>query len=201
MNIAIIPARSGSTRIPGKNVRPFLGKPIIAYSIETARESGLFEDIIVSTDSPEYGSIAKAYGAKIHMRNHHLSQNDVGTQEVARAVVKWWAETHELPEYACCIYATAPLMEAADLILGHAIMGQGQDYAYSCGTKPVRDAGQWYWGRATAFLNGIPLEGNSVRFVLPESRVCDINTEEDWQRAERLYQELQEQHIEKEARQ
>ena len=145
MNICIIPARGGSVRIPRKNIRLFHGKPIIAYSIETARESRLFDEIIVSTDHPDIVAVAKGYGAKVHMRPARLCEGHIGTQEVTRAALLWWLTCHpeSIPEQVCCIYATAPLMQSTDLILGQGALGQGSEYAYACGMDPVRDAGQW----------------------------------------------------------
>jgi len=89
-------------------------------------------------------------------------------------------------------------MLARDLIAGYGAVLHSRGYVYSSGMDPVRDAGQWYMGWANAFLAGVPLEGNSIHYMLPGDRVCDINTEEDWQRAERMYQELQEHRIERE---
>lgn len=212
MKIAIIPARGGSKRIPRKNVRSFHGKPIIAYSIETARRSGLFGKIVVSTDDHLIAAVAKAYGAKIHMRAAALADDLTGTQEVARAALLWWrALKHngvpvEQPDVACCIYATAPLMRAEHLqagleallpIEGEAVYGLSQDslatacnkFAFSVGADG-KDAGQWYWGRPQDFIDRVPLSGPGVvKVPLPAECVCDINTEDDWQRAERMYQQ------------
>lgn len=215
--IAIIPARGGSTRIPKKNIRPFHGKPIIAYSIETARASHLFDEIVVSTDDPAIIDVAKKCGAKVHMRRASLCRDQVGTQEVTRAVLKWWGEQH--PEragtIACCIYATAPLMTVADLRRGREMLEvSGYAYAYAVGGNdyPFEHAGTFYWGHAAAFLQGLKLgqcktpagspdEAATVLVHIPANRVCDINTEDDWLRAEAMYQELQEQRIEQEASQ
>lgn len=207
MIIAIIPARSGSVRIPHKNVRLFFGRPIIAYSIETARATGLFEEIIVSTDSYDYAAAVIALGAMVHMRGPELSSPDIGTQEIARAVLIHWQQHHggKLPELACCIYATAPMMTAMDLRLGWRAMHARQptDFAYSVGLNPLRDAAQFYWGTPEAFITRRPLDQHSIRvgkIVVSDDRVCDINTEEDWQRAEAMYQALQEDRIEEEQR-
>ncbi len=193
MTIAIIPARSGSVRIPGKNIRKFHGKPIIAYAIEAARSSGLFDEIVVSTDSAEYVAVAKAYGAKAHMRARRLAKDEVGTQEVARAVLEWWLVNRgerAVPELACCIYPATPLLTSSDLIVGLAAL-DGY-YAYV--------PGLYYFGPSKAFLDGIPLDaGREVPY--PQGRYIDINTEEDWQRAERLYQDLQDQRIAEEQNQ
>lgn len=194
MNIAIIPARGGSRRIPGKNYRLFHGKPILAYSIETAKASKLFEQIIVSTDDQHIVAVAKAYGAKVHMRPARFCEDQIGTQEVTRAVLNWWCVCHpkRIPEFVCCIYATAPMMLVKDLENGL----RGFDVEWVNYTYPKdsdgKDAGQWYWGRSTAFQDGVPLEGNSKFLLLPDNRVCDINTEEDFQRAEAMYAALHE---------
>ena len=193
MNVAIIPARGGSRRIPGKNIRLFHGKPIIAYPIAAAREAGCFDDIIVSTEHERTRAVAKAYGAKIHLRPTALADDDVGTQAVMRSALAWWVSCHQgrEPELACCIYATTPLMGAADLLLGYAAMAdRWVEYAYV--------EGWYYWGRAEAFMRGAELDGpNSVKQVIVrEHRHIDINTEEDWRRAERMYQELQQQALE-----
>lgn len=193
MNIAVIPARGGSTRIPGKNIRLFHGKPIIAYSIETARASGLFDKIIVSTDSTHITAVAKAYGAKIHNRAAKLCENEIGTQEVMASVLRWWQSSPHttMPEFVCCIYATAPLMLHHDLRAGMQILRAGSaKYVYTVDDKD-EDIGQWYIGRPKSFLDNVPLSGeHSMRMVIPPRRCCDINIEEDWQRAELLYAEL-----------
>lgn len=186
MQICVIPARGGSTRIPRKNIRDFHGKPIIAYSVDAAIASRLFDHggVFVSTEDEEIGKIARRYGATWWKRNPDLASNDIGTQEVAREVIAQWCHSSEL---ACCIYPTAPLMTVADLKLGHDdLIRSTEPYVYSAGYDG-QDAGQWYWGRAAAFIDRLPLEGNSQLFYLPDARVCDINTEADWKRAEKLY--------------
>ena len=187
MNVAIIPARGGSTRIPRKNVRPFHGKPIIQYSIECAKKSRLFDAIYVSTDDPMIGIIAHHAGATPVLRPAHLARDEVGTQEVTRSVLQplTWAR------YACCIYATAPLMRVEDLAAAFQIMtSQRHDFVYSVGPDDV-DAGQFYWGSRAAFMNRLELTGPaSLRMKIPAEHVCDINTEEDWQQALEMYLKL-----------
>ena len=78
-NIAIIPARGGSKRIPRKNIKPFMGKPIIAYSIEAALESGLFDEVMVSTDDEEIAMVARQYGAKVPFMRSAETANDYAT--------------------------------------------------------------------------------------------------------------------------
>lgn len=187
MNIAIIPARGGSQRIPRKNVRPFFGKPILAYSIEAAQASKLFARIYVSTDDPMIGTAALHYGALPVLRARALARDEVGTQEVARSVV----EVVPNARYACCIYATAPLMNAQDLRLGFGILvNSGLNFIYSAGPDGT-DAGQWYWGTREAFIEREPLTGpRAGTFTLPAERVCDINVEDDWKRAETMFESL-----------
>ena len=119
MNVAIIPARGGSRRIPRKNIKDFLGKPIMAYSIENAINSGLFDKVIVSTDDDEIAQVAVEYGAEVpFVRPKNLSDDFSGTHEVIGHAVQW-LECHGVAvEYACCIYATAPFIKARDLIAG-----------------------------------------------------------------------------------
>ena len=112
MNVAIIPARGGSKRIPDKNIKPFSGKSIIAYSIETAKISGLFDRIIVSTDSQKIAHIAKKYGAEVpFMRPQKLSDDFTPTAPVLLHTLKWLEENGVSPNYVCCIYATAPFVQ------------------------------------------------------------------------------------------
>jgi len=198
--ICVIPARGGSTRIPRKNIKGFFGKPIIAYSIETAKKSGLFknepfDDIYVSTDDPEIGAIAQRYGAKRLNRSRELSVNEIGTQEVIRDAISRIFTKKELPEYTCCLYATTPLLLSEDIHRGLKLLKRNPyaNYAFSAGTEPLHDAGGFYWGRTEAFLENKFLFGErSIMVPLPSERVCDINTIEDWEEAERKYLELQE---------
>lgn len=182
--VAIIPARGASVRVARKNILNFMGKPIIAYSIEAARASELFERIVVSTDDNEIADVAHEYGASILRRAP--DDGVIGTQEVTRNALL------ELPtfDYACCVYATAPLMTANDLRHGFEMLRAQPDrpFAYPVDLEG-NDAGQWYWGRVADFLARTPLH-RSVRVLTPEARVCDINTESDWQRAERMYEAL-----------
>jgi CMP-N-acetylneuraminic acid synthetase len=186
--IAIIPARGGSTRIPRKNIKEFHGKPIIQYSIETAEKSGLFDQIIVSTDDDEIASISHRLGATIYHREKALADNDVGTQEVARDVLK---NLEIDSEYACVIYATAPLLTVSDLSRGLKYLKSSRslNYAFStdfCGT----DVGNYYWGKTSAFVDSAPLNENSIHVPITPDRTIDINTPADWMLATTMYKEL-----------
>jgi len=192
-NIAIIPARGGSRRIPKKNIREFHGKPIIFYSLEAAVESGLFgeNDLWVTTDDEEIAEIAEGFGATTIIRPPELAVDNVGTQEVTRHALLQMETTHI--QYVCCIYPTAPLMSAEDLITGYAWLEDSREsmFAMSVGTNPLRDAAQFYWGTTAAFLNAVPLIlPTTLMIPIEEKRVMDINTEDDWQNALMMYDSL-----------
>lgn len=126
MNIAIIPARGGSRRIPRKNIRIFCGKPIIAYSIEAAMASKLFERVIVSTDSREIAHVAEEYGAEVpFFRPHELADDHVDTLSVIRHAAGWLREQGESVDHLCCIYATAPFLRPAYLKKGFDLLVRG----------------------------------------------------------------------------
>jgi pseudaminic acid cytidylyltransferase len=117
MRICIIPARGGSKRIPRKNIKPFHGKPIIAYSIEAALNSGLFDKIIVSTDDNEIADIAHIYGAEVpFIRPSELADDFTGTGAVIAHTIQWLKNNGITPEYICTIYPTAPLLDNSYLI-------------------------------------------------------------------------------------
>lgn len=109
--IAIIPARGGSKRIPRKNIKPFLGKPIISYSINTALESNLFSEVMVSTDDEEIAEIAIQCGAKVPFLRSAENANDfVGTAEVLLEVIDNYKANNQEFNYGCCLYPTAPFI-------------------------------------------------------------------------------------------
>lgn len=191
--VCIIPARGNSQRIPGKNRRMFHGKPIIAYSIEAAKESRLFDEIWVSTDDDEIASVAVQFGAKWHPRSKELSDNDIGTREVTSAVVQELYPKVK-PDFVCCLYATAPLMDVDDLKLGYdRLRVLAVDHAISVGYPPLQDAAQFYWSDTLALLSGIEYFGSTTVLIpIKPERVCDINTEEDWLRCEQMYLALKE---------
>lgn len=227
MNIAVIPARGGSKRIVRKNIKNFCGKPLIAWSIAAARESGCFDKIIVSTDDDEIMAVAEACGAEAPFRRPaELADDFTPTVPVIAHAIKWAQQTVQV-ERACCIYATAPLLRGNDLVRGLEMLEEGtQDYAFSVTTFPFpiqralrlddrgrvamidpaqrdtrsqdleeayHDAGQFYWGRAEAWLAHRPIFGaRSAAVVLPRKRVQDIDTPEDWERAELLFRMLSE---------
>ncbi|GAA5192811.1 pseudaminic acid cytidylyltransferase [Ferrimonas gelatinilytica] len=224
MRLAVIPARGGSKRIPRKNIKPFHGKPMIAWSIEAARTSGCFDRIIVSTDDAEIADVARQYGADVpFVRPSELSDDYATTVDVIRHAVNWCSEQGEEATLVCCLYATAPFVQAQDLRRGLTLMAQSDcQYAFTATSFPFpiqralkvneagevamfqpehlltrsqdleeayHDAGQFYWGHADAWQQGVPLFGRASRLILlPRHRVQDIDTPEDWVRAERLFQ-------------
>ena len=117
MNLCVIPARGGSKRIPRKNIRLFDGKPMLAWPIKAAIDSGCFDRIIVSTDDDEIAEIAKSYGAEIPFkRPAQLATDTAGTTQVVAHAVKWHREEEGiLYENVCCLYATAAFSRAEDI--------------------------------------------------------------------------------------
>jgi N-acylneuraminate cytidylyltransferase len=226
MRAAIIPARGGSKRVPRKNIRPFAAQPIIAYSIQAARASGLFDEVIVSTDDDEIAEISRKCGAEVPFRRPRgLAGDHTTTFAVIRHALDWLAMNGREIDLACCIYATAPFLRAADLRDGLAkLLDSGRSFAFSVTSfefpiqralrlrpdgaleafapehrdtrsqdleSAYHDAGQFYWGRAAAFREGrVLFSPESVPVILPRYLVHDIDTEEDWVRAELAYQTL-----------
>lgn len=227
MRLAVIPARGGSKRIPRKNIKPFCGKPMIAWSIEAALASGCFDTVIVSTDDAEIAEVARHYGADVpFMRPAELSDDYAGTVPVIRHATEWFIANGQAPEQVCCIYATAPFVTGEDIRRGlDALANNDCDYVFSVTSyafpiqrairitpadrvemfnpehfntrsqdleEAYHDAGQFYWGRASAWLEGKILFGTyAVPVKLPRHRVQDIDTPEDWERAEWLFKAMQ----------
>ena len=220
MKIAIIPARGGSKRIPRKNIKLFNGKPMIAWSIEAAQASGLFDRIIVSTDDVEIADVAKQWGAEVpFMRPVELSNDYAGTTEVIAHATLWALDQGLKVDAVCCIYATAPFVQMDDLKRGLDALESGNwAYAFTVTdfAAPIfrsfkqtaeggvemfypeyfftrsqdlpaalHDAGQFYWGRPLAWIEGKQIfDRHSIPVVIPRWRVQDIDTLDDWKRAE-----------------
>lgn len=223
MKIAVIPARGGSKRIPRKNIKDFCGKPIIAYSIEAAKQSQLFDRIIVSTDDPEIAQVAVDLGADVpFLRPLELSDDYTGTNAVIKHAIQWFNNQGDVVQYACCIYATAPFIKPDYLCNAfEALLTSDASFVFSVTSFPFpiqrairinkagrveafypeyissrsqdleeayHDAGQFSWGRAEAFLNDtVPFSQASIPIVLPRYLVQDIDTLEDWTRAELMH--------------
>lgn len=116
-NIAIIPARGGSKRIPRKNVKSFLGKPILAYSIETALATGLFDEVMVSTDDEEIAKVAREYGANVPFMRTPATANDYATlADVMKEVLTTYKDGGQEFDNACLILATCPMLQSQDIV-------------------------------------------------------------------------------------
>jgi N-acylneuraminate cytidylyltransferase len=127
----MIPARGGSKRIPRKNIKNFLGKPIIAYSIEAAKASGCFDKIIVSTDDEEIAAVARQYGAETpFLRPKEISDDYATTVDVINHSINWLLGNNIKVDNICCIYATAPFIEAGDLQSGLAALANN-DFSFA----------------------------------------------------------------------
>lgn len=223
--LAIIPARGGSKRIPKKNIKLFHGKPLIAYSIELALNSNLFDKVIVSTDDEEIAKIAKEYGAEVpFLRPKELSDDFTGTGAVVAHALEYLNSVGENYEYFCTIYATAPLLEVKYLKEGFVKLEKSDmKHTFSCTSMPFpiqrtfkinkdescemfwpenfskrsqdleeayQDAGQFYWTNLNIKSNEIIFGKDSIPIILPRHLVQDIDTLEDWNRAEILYEVL-----------
>lgn len=132
LNIAVIPARGGSKRIPRKNIKPFAGKPMIAYAIQAARDSGLFEQVVVSTDDDEIADVAQAQGADVPFRRPaHLADDQTITVPVIAHAAQWFLDQGHRVDAVCCIYPCVPLLRAADLQGAYAMFKERDaDYVY-----------------------------------------------------------------------
>lgn len=226
MNICVIPARGGSKRIPGKNIKKFCGRPIIAYSIDAAIKSGLFKRIIVSTDSNEISKIANKYGAETpFIRPEKLSDDFTHTHDVIGHAINYFEKNGNNINYVCCIYPTAPFIQINDLIRGLKLIESGKwdlilaatnysypifrsfEYLSNGGLKMIfpehfnsrsqdlpkiyHDTGQFYWAKPTTWKNemkGFSIKNSIVK--IPNFRAHDIDTIEDWQKAEIMFKIL-----------
>ncbi len=120
MAIAIIPARGGSKRIPRKNILPFCGQPMLAYAIQAAQQSGCFSKVVVSTDDEEIAEVARQLGAEVpFLRPASLADDHTGTTPVVIDTIQRLDQLGIQAEHYCCIYATVPLIQAADLRAAH----------------------------------------------------------------------------------
>lgn len=127
-NIAIIPARGGSKRIPGKNIKEFLGKPILAYSIEAALQSGIFDEVMVSTDDEEIAAVARKYGAKVPFLRSAETANDYAPlAAVIDEVIGKYRENDDEYDYFCCLLSTAPFVKPEDLVGAYETL-KGSDF-------------------------------------------------------------------------
>ena len=223
MIIAIIPARGGSKRIPRKNIRPFAGKPMIAHAITSARASGLFDHVIVSTDDEEIAAIALEWGAETpFIRPVELADDLTPTVPVVAHAIQACEKTlGGKVDHVCCIYPGVPFIEIGDLKESWALLNRSDaDYCFPVAEfssniqramkrdesghmasfypqyelvrtqdleKAYHDAGQFYWGAKQAWLTNPRIHARATGFPIPRWRVVDIDTEDDWKRAELMH--------------
>jgi pseudaminic acid cytidylyltransferase len=231
MNIAVIPARGGSKRIPRKNIKLFAGKPMIAYAIEAAKQCGLFAHVVVSTDDQEIAEISRAFGAETPVpRPLHLADDHTPTVPVIAHAVTACESLGWQFDHVCCIYPGVPFIQQDDVKSALKLL-QGTVSAAYCfpitefpsaiqralrrkesglvepfhpGYELTRtqdlepayhDAGQFYWGHKQSWLNNPRIHHSGVGLVIPNWRVVDIDTPEDWERAEAIHRALFNQHL------
>jgi pseudaminic acid cytidylyltransferase len=223
MNIAVIPARGGSKRIPRKNIKTFAGKPMISHSIKAAIDSRLFQHIVVSTDDLEIASISRAFGASVpFIRHPSLADDHTATVSVIADVANRCGSLGWRPEFICCIYPCAPLLSTDDLsnalealkkseasysmpvteyqsAIQRALQLTDQGMVVAMHPqheasrtqdlpKAFHDAGQFYWGRFDSWKRQQRIYESSTAIVIPHWRAVDIDTIDDWQRAELFFE-------------
>ena len=227
MNIAIIPARGGSKRIPKKNIKIFNGKPMIYWAIRNAINSNCFDRIIVSTDDNEIASIAKKYNAEVPFkRPKNLADDYTLTQDVIKHCLDWLNHSNYSVENVCCIYPATPLINKEDILKAKKILEISEDQisvfsatkfpypiergllidenGYSRLIKPdlynkrsqdcieaYHDAGQFYWASKIYWNKMKNIFHKSKPYLIPSWRVQDIDNNEDWRRAEIIFDLLQ----------
>jgi pseudaminic acid cytidylyltransferase len=225
MKIAVIPARGGSKRIPRKNAKPFFGIPMIARTVSTALESGLFERVVVSTDDAEIAEIARTAGAQTpFVRPQELADDITPTVPVIAHAVEACNQLGWAVSAACCVYPCVPLLDMGDMANALEMMLANKadfvfpvtEYAHPIQRamrrlpsgmmglynpqfemtrtqdleKSFHDAGQFYWGTAAAWLANKKVHSAGLGMPIPHWRVVDIDSEDDWQRAELLFKAL-----------
>ena len=222
MKIAVIPARGGSKRIPRKNIKTFCGRPMIAWAISKARDSGLFDKIIVSTDDAEIAELARNWGAETpFVRPVDLADDLTPTVPVVAHAVKSCLDTGWEADYVCCIYPCVPFLQAEDLAIALDLaQKKNADFVYPVTEyahpiqramrqlaggkmqflnptyeltrtqdleKTYHDAGQFYWGKTSAWLEHKKMHTDGLGFSIPNWRVVDIDSADDWRRAELIF--------------
>ncbi len=225
MKLAIIPARGGSKRIARKNIRPFAGRPVIAYSVEAALGSQCFDHVIVSTDDDEIANIARACGAEVPFtRPAALSDDHTVLADVIVHAIEWFEGRSQPVQAACCVFATAPFVSASALRQGADALAGGKSFAIAVTSFPFavqravrilpdgsldalypqygqtrsqdlepawHDAGQFCWGTRDAFIQRLAaFAPHTAAVKLPRHLVQDLDTPEDWHRAELMYEAL-----------
>jgi pseudaminic acid cytidylyltransferase len=225
MNLAIIPARGGSKRIPHKNIKLFLGKPMISYAIRVALDSGLFDRVIVSTDDRQIADIANEYGAQTpFIRPPELSDDYTPTTAVIAHAIDQCTNLSQTYNYICCIYPCVPFVTVNDLCESRKLLeSSGADFCFPVTEFPApihralqmnnngflipidpsfelsrtqdiektfHDTGQFYWGKRESWQSIKTIHSHAVAYISPKWRTVDIDTPDDWRRAELIYKAL-----------
>ena len=226
MNLAIIPARKGSKRIKNKNIKLFFGKPIIFWSIKAAKESKLFDKIIVSTDCKKIAKIANSFGADTpFIRPKKLSNDLVNVDKVIKHSILWFKSKNLFFDKVCCIYPTAPFMNKEIIKEGFKKINKSKkSFSFTLTSFPhpieraliikkdgsiktkfrnnekkrsqvfenlYHDIGQIYWGKSESFLKEKKIfSKNSEAIYIPRYLAHDINTHEEWKKAELVFKAL-----------
>ncbi len=224
--IAVIIARGGSKRIPKKNIKKFLGKPIIEIVIKTIKSSKIFDEIIISTDDSSIAKIAEKNKIKVPFkRPKNLANNYTDSLSVMRHAVSTFSHGNSNNNDYCCIYPTSVFMTKMDLISSYREFNKSKppflfaatsfEYPYQRGfflskkknlkllnksnyfkrTQDLKtlyhDVGQFYWGSQKSWVSEKMIFGKkSKAFLISNHRVTDIDTLNDWQRAEKLFKSL-----------
>ncbi len=225
MKLCIIPARGGSKRIPRKNIKHFAGKPMITWAINAAKNSQLFDHIVVSTDDIEIMQIAKEFGAETPFtRPSKLSDDHTPTVPVIAHAATVCTQLGWNIKYVCCIYPCSPFIQKEDLVSAYQILvGKKADFVYPVTEyahptqramkrslegkmeflspenelmrtqdfeQSFHDAGQFYWGTYDAWIEQKRMHTDGLGMPIPHWRVIDIDTEDDWNRAELIHKAL-----------
>lgn len=216
--VVVIPARGGSRRVPGKNVRKLDGLPAIAHVISACRSSVAVDRIVVSTDDPDIAEIARSSGAEVpFMRPAELADDHTGILPVVQHAVREMGLVDTTP--VACVYATAVTLDPADITHGYERLLAAQSRSFIISVTeydapiqralvmsddgavafvdpsvahlrsqdlPMRwhDAGQFIWGWSGTWANATSVWGSAIGLSIPNWRVVDIDTEDDWRRAE-----------------
>ncbi len=224
-NIAIIPARGGSKRIPKKNIKNFCGKPMISWTIEEAKKSKLFDEIIVSTEDQEIADIAKECGATAPFsRPFELADDFTTTHSVVLHGIQSLLNLTWDFDMVCCLYPCSPFISHHDLIATYDLLKENESlyvYPVTPYSHPIQramsisaskkleyvdktneisrtqdlepryhDTGQFYWGSKNLWLTTDKIHSNAVGYVIPASRVVDIDEPDDWKLAELLFNSM-----------
>ncbi len=227
MKVAVIPARGGSKRLPRKNIRDFCGVPMLTRAVETAKSTGLFDFVLVSTNDEEIATLARSAGAAVpFVRPAHLANDTVGTVPVIAHATQHLVVQGQRPEFVCCIYPCTPFLRKSDLVSAFELLQRsGEEFVYPVAEYPhptframrrdtkgkmsfifpecelmrtqdlavtYHDLGQFYWGRAAAWLAEKRMHTAGIGMLVPAWRFVDIDTENDWRRAELLFSAVRE---------